>query len=234
MVYTALQISLLWSFDCKWQLSSHSLPIPQPRALPCCAVLSRSIMSDPAAPWTVALQDPLSVEIHQARILDGLPCPSPGVFPNPGIKPRSPALQADFLPSEPPGKPINSGVSSLFLLQGIFLTQESNWGLLHCRQILYQLSYQGSPRALPCEITQSCSTLCNSMDCSLRGSFVHGIFQASILEWVAISFSTGSSWPRNRTQVSRTAGRSLPSEPLGKPREHSLTLPYFLKIRLLK
>ena len=39
------------------------------------------------------------------------------------------------------GKPKNTGVSSLSLLQGIFLTQESNWGLLHCRQILYQLSY---------------------------------------------------------------------------------------------
>jgi len=46
---------------------------------------------------------------------------------------------------EPPGKPNNTGVGSLSLLQGIFLTQESNWSLLHCRQILYQLSYQGSP-----------------------------------------------------------------------------------------
>ena len=57
----------------------------------------------------------------------------------------SPALQADFLPSEPRGKPKNTGVGSLSLLQGNFPTQELNWGLLHCRQILYQLSYQGSP-----------------------------------------------------------------------------------------
>ena len=63
---------------------------------------------------------------------------------NSGIKPRSPALQADSLPSEPPGKPKKTGVGSLSLFQGLFLTQESNWGLLHCRQILYQLSYQGS------------------------------------------------------------------------------------------
>ena len=42
------------------------------------------------------------------------------------------------------GKPKNTGVGSLSLLQWIFLTQESNWGLLHCRQTLYQLSYQGS------------------------------------------------------------------------------------------
>ena len=53
--------------------------------------------------------------------------------------------QTDSLPAEPPGKPKNTGVGSLSLLQGIFLTQESNWGLLHCRWILYQLSYEGSP-----------------------------------------------------------------------------------------
>ena len=71
-----------------------------------------------------------------------------GIFPiqglNSGIEPRSPALQADSLPAEPQGKPKNTRVGSLSLLQQIFLTQEPNWGLLHCRQILYQLSYQGS------------------------------------------------------------------------------------------
>ena len=54
---------------------------------------------------------------------------------------------------------------------------------------------------------QSCPTLCDPMDCSPPGSSVRGIFQAGILEWVAISFSRGSSRPRDRTQVSRTAGR---------------------------
>ena len=63
----------------------------------------------------------------------------------PGIEPRSPALQADSSLTEPPGKPKNTGVGGLSLLQGIFPTQESNWTLLHCRQILYQLSYQRSP-----------------------------------------------------------------------------------------
>ena len=57
------------------------------------------------------------------------------------------------------------------------------------------------------EVTQSCPTLCDPMDCSLSGSSVHGIFQAKVLEWIAISFSRGSSRPRNRTQVSRIAGR---------------------------
>ena len=51
--------------------------------------------------------------------------------------------------------------------------------------------------------------LCEPMDCSLPGSSVHGIFQARVLEWVAISFSRGSSQPRDRTWVSHTAGRHL-------------------------
>ena len=60
-----------------------------------------------------------------------------GIFPNPGIEPRSPTLQADSLPAEPQGKPRNTGVGSLSLLQWVFLTQASNQGLLHGRQILY-------------------------------------------------------------------------------------------------
>ena len=55
--------------------------------------------------------------------------------------------------------------------------------------------------------TQSCQTPCNPMDCSPPGFSTHGIPQASILEWVAIPFSSGSSWPRDWTQVSCTAGR---------------------------
>ena len=60
----------------------------------------------------------------------GLPFPSPGEFPNPRIELRSPTLQADSLPSEPPGKPKNTGVGSLSLLQGLFLDQESNQELM--------------------------------------------------------------------------------------------------------
>ena len=56
-------------------------------------------------------------------------------------------------------------------------------------------------------VAQSCLTLCNPMDCSLPGSSVHGIFQARILEWVVISFSRGSSRPRDRTRVSLIVGR---------------------------
>ena len=56
-------------------------------------------------------------------------------------------------------------------------------------------------------VTQSCLTLCDSMHCSLPGSSVHGIFQAKILEWFAVSFSRGSSGPRGWTWVICTAGR---------------------------
>ena len=56
-------------------------------------------------------------------------------------------------------------------------------------------------------VAQSRPTLCNPMDCSPPGSSVHGILQARILEWVAVSFSRGSSQPRDRTQVSCIAGR---------------------------
>ena len=57
------------------------------------------------------------------------------------------------------------------------------------------------------EITQSCPTFCNPMDCSPPGSSLHGFLQARVLEWVAISFSRGSSWPRDRTWVSHIPGR---------------------------
>ena len=56
-------------------------------------------------PWTVAHQAPLSMEFSRQEYCSGLPFPSPGDLSNPGIKPKSPALQADSVPSEPPGKP---------------------------------------------------------------------------------------------------------------------------------
>ena len=89
-------------------------------------VLSRSVMSDSLPPHG----------LQPARVLCpwgfsrqgywiGVPCPPPGDSPDPGIASRSPALQEDSLPSEPPGKPKNALVGSLSLLQGIFQTQES-------------------------------------------------------------------------------------------------------------
>ena len=58
-----------------------------------------------AAPWTVACRAPLSMGFSRQEYWSGLPFPSPGGLPNPGIEPMSPALQADCLPTEPPRKP---------------------------------------------------------------------------------------------------------------------------------
>ena len=95
-------------------------------------------------PWTVAYQAPPSTGFSRQASWSGLPFPSPGDLPDPGIEVRPPALQADSLPAEPQRKLKNAGEGSLSLLQWIVPTQVLNWGLLHCRQILYQLSYQGS------------------------------------------------------------------------------------------
>ena len=84
------------------------------------------------------------MEFSRQEYWSGLPFPSLGDLPDPGIEPGSSALQVVSLPVAPPGKHKNTGLSSLSLLQGVFPTQESNQGLLHCRRILYQLSYQES------------------------------------------------------------------------------------------
>ena len=90
--------------------------------------------------------------------------------------------------------------------------------LLEPSWLEWELSYVGPEPALKqvhvielpeseSEVAQSCPTLCDPVDCSLSGSSVHGIFQARVLEWIAISFSRGSSGPRNQTRVSHIAGR---------------------------
>ena len=95
-------------------------------------------MSDSfATPWTGGRQVPLSMRFSGQEYWSGLPCPPPGDLPHPGIEPGSPALRADSLPAEPPGKPKNTEVGSLSLLQGVFSTQKLNRGLLNCRWILY-------------------------------------------------------------------------------------------------
>ena len=106
-----------------------------------------------------------------------------------------------------PGK--NTGVCCHFLFSEIFPTRGPDPDLLHCRQILY-LWATGEP-VLPHRKKKvkvnSFPTLCDHMDYSLPGSFIHGIFQARVLEWIAISFSRGSSQLRDRTRDPHIAGR---------------------------
>ena len=107
-----------------------------------------------------------------------------------------------------PGK--NPGVGCQALLQGTFPTQGSNRGLLLRQMDSFPLSHQGSPESwlvvwwLSLQVV---SDSCDPMDCSLSGSSVHGIPPSRILEWVAISFSRGTTPSRNQTQVSCIAGR---------------------------
>ena len=67
--------------------------------------MSRSVVSNSAAPWTVAGQTPLSMEFSRQEYWRGRPFPSPGDLPNREVEPGSSSLQAESLPSEPPGKP---------------------------------------------------------------------------------------------------------------------------------
>ena len=115
-------------------------------------------------------------------------------------------FQVDSLPFEPQGKPRNTRAGSLSLLQWIFLTQELNQGLLHCRWIPYQLSYQESPKV---KVAQSCLTLRD-----LKDHTFHRILQARIQEWVAFPFSRGSSQPSSLA----LQADSLPAEPQRKPK----------------
>ena len=67
-----------------------------------------------ATPWTIAYQAPPSMGFSRQDYWSGFPFPSPGDLPDPGLEPRSPALQGDALTSEPPGKPLMSGSSLAF------------------------------------------------------------------------------------------------------------------------
>ena len=127
----------------------------------------------------------------------------------------------------------NTGVDCHVLLQGIFPTQEVKLGLLHCKQILYRLSYERYSWCIILYVKSvqwftmfkacmKCSVMsdsCDPVDCSLPDSSLRGISQARIMEWVAVSSSRWSSQPKDRTRVSCiscTAGEFFTAEPLGK------------------
>ena len=151
------------------------------------------------SPWTVACQVPLSMGFSRQEYWSGLPCPPPGDLPNPETKPTDvtcPVLADVFFPTsatcccrqvasvvsdsvrphrrqptrlprpwDSPGK--NTGVGCHVLLQ--------------CRKVKSEN-----------EVAQSCPTPSDPMDCSPPGSSVHGIFQARVLEWGAIAFSSAT------------------------------------------
>ena len=106
-----------------------------------------------ATPWTVARQAPLSMGFSRQEYWSELLCPPPGDLLEPGIWPVPPALQADSLPTEPPGKP--------------------SWSIVN-----WKLSHKGFAAAAAAKSLQSCPTLCDPIDGSPPGSSVPGILQA--------------------------------------------------------
>ena len=118
------------------------------------------------------------MDFSRQEHLSGSPFPPPGDLPHPGIEPRSPALQGDSLPFEPP-RNLASGP----------------------RQVCYSKTLLCA--VLSCSVMPDS---CNRMDCSPPGSSVHDDSSGKILEWVAMPSSRASSQPRDQTQVSRIAG----------------------------
>ena len=98
-------------------------------------------------------------EILQARILEWVTLPFSRGSSQPRDQTQVSHTADRFFSAEPSGKPKNTGVGSVSLLQWLFPAQESNWCLLHCRQILYQLSYQGGPSVSHWLICRNCIIL---------------------------------------------------------------------------
>ena len=96
---------------------------------------------------------PLSLGCSRQQYWNGLPHPPPGDLPNPGIEPRSPALQMDSLQSEPPGKPKNAEEGSLSLLQG------ESWLRLEIVNLLHPRSGPFAPQAQAFECPHRCHSL---------------------------------------------------------------------------
>ena len=133
-------------------------------------------------PWANSLPGASVHGILQIRILGLVAIPFSRGSSWPGIEPGSPTLLAGSLSSEPKG--------SLWLIQCDLM------------KIMQCAINTDTPIISVCSVTQSCPMLCDPRGCSLPGSFVHGIFQARTLGWLAISSSRGSSWPNYWTCVS--------------------------------
>ena len=155
-------------------------------------------------PCTTACVTPRSIGFSQQEYWSGLPFPPSGFLPNPVIEPVSPAYPA--------------------LAGGFFTAEPPEKPSLK--------TSLGALYLFLSEVAQSCLTLCDPMDSSLPGSSIHGILQARILEWVAISFSRVSARPRDQTQVSRIAGRLTgdeidPCNTIKKPQNQTVFFWYF-------
>ena len=157
--------------------------------------------------------------ILQARILTWVAISSSRGSSWPRDRTLVSCIASGFLTTEPLGRPSQPGPVLWVLLSSI---KEGN-GKSHFS--LRPKSFVIPHSWLKAKVldTQSCPTLCNPMNCNPPGSSVHGILQARILEWVAISFSRVTSQPRDRAWETALQADSLLSEPPGKLRHSWLT-----------
>ena len=161
--------------------------------------------------WTVAWQTPLSMGFSRQEYWSGVSCSPPGDLPHQGLNPcllHHLHWQARSLPLETPGKPLYQGV-----IPHSVLSTGARKFILGVGEIYY-VTAQGLDKTLKADfycytyrhggglLASVVSDSVTPMDCSPPGSSVQGIFQIRILEWVAISFSRGSSWPRDWTHIS--------------------------------
>ena len=144
----------------------------------CCSAVSRLF----ATSRTAALQVPLSMEFSRQEHWSGLLFPHPADVPDTRMEPMSPASP------EPEGRFIPSSLSRL----GSLYTDRHTHTRIHTYVCV-------------CSVAQPCPALW-PVDCCPSGSSIRGILQVRILQWVAISFSRGSSQPRDQTQISCIAG----------------------------
>ena len=153
-------------------------------------------------PWTVARQAPLPMGFPRQEYWSGLPFPTPGDLPYPGIEHRSPVLAGRFFTTEPPGRPSfahrNSKICQVYSCCCYVTSVLSDSVRPHRRQstrLPRPWDSPGKNNGVGChflfqcmkvksesEVAQSCLTLSDPMDCSLLGSSIHGIFQARVLE----------------------------------------------------
>ena len=133
------------------------------------------------------------------------PSSTPGIHSNsrPSSQWCHPVISSSVVPFSSCPQPLPASES--FPMSQLFAAGGQSTGVSALASFLPENTQDWSP--LECTVPRSCPTLCNPTDCSLLGSSVHVILQARILEWIAISSSRGSSWPRDWTRVSRIVDR---------------------------
>ena len=170
-----------------------------------------------ATPWTVSYKAPLSMEFSRQEYWSGLLFPSPGDLPDPGIEPRSPALQADALPSEPPGKP-QGKTCHIWKKKKVggwgwgYVAPSSGWADRPSSSSCYANipTTSSASCSLFCHlVVQLCLTVCDTINCSPVRLPHQWVFPGKNTGVGFTSFSWGSSWPRCWTRISYIGRQTL-------------------------